>query len=226
MSGTRVGTSSIKTMADALKRLGDAPLDRIRFRPAPGTATVQDVITVREREGRLCELVEGVLLEKAVGYTESRLALFLAGLLNAFVIPRNLGIVAGPDGTVELMLVRIPDVSFTSWDRLPGRRSPAAAVPRMAPDVVVEILSRGNTPGEMAAKRQEYFEAGVLLVWDIDPRGRTVQVYTSPTAMTTLGMTDRLEGGSVLPGFTLPLTALFAGLDRQGPTAGASQPAP
>jgi Uma2 family endonuclease len=149
-------------------------------------------------------------------------------LLNAFVIPRNLGIVAGPDGTVELMpdLVRIPDVSFTSWDWLPGRRSPAAAVPRMAPDLVVEVLSRWTTPGEMAAKRQEYFEAGVLLVWEIDPRGRTVQVCTSPTAMTTFGMADRLEGGSVLPGYTLPLPVLFAELDRQGPTPETSPPAP
>jgi Uma2 family endonuclease len=208
----------IKTVADLLERLGGVALDRIRFHPFPGTATVQDVIEVQRQEGKLCELVAGVLLEKAVGYGESRLAAFLAGLLNAFVIPRNLGIVTGPDGTVELMpdLVRIPDVSFTSWDRLPGRRSPTAPVPRLAPTLAVEVLSRSNTPGEMAAKRQDYFTAGVELVWEIDPIARTVAVYTSAAQFSTLAATDMLDGGSVLPGFTLALQELFAEVDRHG----------
>ena len=103
MSAVQVAAPSIRTLADLLDRLGGVPLDRIRFHPSPGMATVQDVIDVQRREGRLCELVEGVLLEKTVGYTESRLAVWLAGLLNRFVVPRNLGIVTGPDGTMELM---------------------------------------------------------------------------------------------------------------------------
>src|SRR6516225_5266883 len=125
----RVGTMpvispSIKTLADLLDRLGGVPLDRIRFRPYPGTATIQDVIDIERTEDRLCELVEGVLVEKAMGYHESALAAFVGGLLNAFVIPRNLGLVSGADGTMEIMpdLVRIPDVAFTNWDRFPGRR--------------------------------------------------------------------------------------------------------
>jgi Uma2 family endonuclease len=211
-------SSSIKTLADLVKRLGGVPLDRIRFHPSPGTATVQDVIDIHDREGRLCELVEGVLLEKTVGYTESRLAVFLVTLLNTFVLPRNLGIVTGPDGTVELMadLVRIPDAAFTDWDRFPGRRAPAAPIPRLAPNLAVEVLSRSNTPGEMAAKRQDYFAAGVEVVWEIDPRRRTVVVYTSPTASNTRTAADTLDGSPVLPGFTLPLEQLFAELDRQG----------
>ncbi|MBV9123438.1 MAG: Uma2 family endonuclease [Planctomycetes bacterium] len=214
----RAPSPAIKTWADLLNRLGEIPPDRIRFHPFPGTATVQDVIEIQRQEGKLCELVEGVLLEKAVGYNESCLAVFLAGLLNAFVIPRNLGIVTGPDGTVELMadLVRIPDVAFTSWDRLPGRRRPTAPIPLLAPNLAVEVLSRSNTPGEMAAKRQDYFDAGVQLVWEIDPLARTAMVYSSPTQVTTLGPGDSLEGGTVLPGFILPLRELFAELDRQG----------
>src|SRR5437763_15432401 len=86
-------SESIKTLADLLKRLGGVPLDRIRFHPYPGSATVQDVIDVERREGILCELVAGVLLEKAMGFNESEMAVFLAGLLNGFVIPRNLGMV-------------------------------------------------------------------------------------------------------------------------------------
>jgi Uma2 family endonuclease len=218
MSSVRTVSSPIKTLADLLHRLGDVPLDRILFHPAPGMATIQDVITVQEQEGKLCELVEGVLLEKVMGWNESSFAGFLVGLLNAFVIPRNLGIVTGPDGTVELMpnLVRIPDVAFTRWDRLPGRRRPTSPVPRLAPNLAVEVLSRSNTPAEMAAKRQDYFAAGVEVVWEIDPVARTVVVYTSVTQSTTLGAMDTLDGGVALPGFTLPLQDLFGELDRQG----------
>jgi Uma2 family endonuclease len=218
MMAMTVISPPIKTLADLLNRLGGVPLERIRFRPSPGTATVQDVIEIQKQEGKLCELVEGVLLEKTVGYNESSLAVFLAGLLNAFVVPRNLGLVTGPDGTVELMadLVRIPDVAFTHWDRLPGRRRPTAPVPRLAPNLAVEVRSRSNTPGEMAVKRQDYFTAGVDLVWEIDPVARRVSVYTSPTQVTTLEPADILDGGTVLPGFTLPVQELFAELDRHG----------
>lgn len=208
----------IKTLADLLDKLGGIPLDRIRFRPSIGGATVQDVIDIQRKEGRLCELVDGVLLEKAMGYNESRLALFLGGLLNVFVVPRNLGLVTGPDGTVELMadLVRIPDVAFTRWERMPDRQAPTAPVPRLAPNLAVEVLSRSNTPGEMAVKRQDYFTAGVELVWEIDPNARTVAVYTTATDVTTLTVADTLDGGSVLPGFSLRLQDLFAELDRHG----------
>jgi Uma2 family endonuclease len=211
-------SETIRTLADLQVRLGDVPLHRIRFHPAPGMATVQDVVDIREKEGRLCELIEGVLLEKDMGYNESGLAVLLAGLLNAFVIPRNLGIVSGPDGTMQIMadLVRIPDVAFTNWDRFPGRRRPTAPVPLIAPNLAAEVLSRSNTPGEMEVKRHDYFAAGVQLVWEIDPAARSVVVYTSVTDSTVLRESDTLDGGLVLPGFTLPLRQLFAELDRQG----------
>lgn len=205
-------------MADLQQRLGGIPLDRIRFHPFPGTATVQDILDIHRTEGKLCELVEGVLLEKAMGYTESGLAAFLLVLLDTFARPRNLGVVTGADSTVQLMpgLVRIPDVAFTRWDRLPGRRYPAAAIPHLAPNLAVEVLSRSNTPGEMAAKRRDYFAAGVEIVWEVDPDARTVAVYTSPTQSTVLGTADTLDGGAVLPGFTMPVQELFAELDRHG----------
>ncbi len=209
---------TIKTMADLLDRLGGIPLNRIRFRPSIGGATVQDVIDIRRQEGKLCELLDGVLLEKVMGFIESALAGLLIEVLRAFVVPRNLGIVTGPDGTIELMsgLVRIPDVAFISWDRLPARRYPTAPIPQLAPNLAVEVLSRSNTPGEMSVKRQDYFTAGVELVWEIDPDARTVAVYTSATDITTLSETDTLDGGTVLPGFKLSLQHLFAELDRHG----------
>jgi Uma2 family endonuclease len=209
---------SIKTVADLLRRLGGVPADRVRVLPRLGNATLQDVIDIQQKEGRLCELVDGVLLEKTMGYTESQLAMYLGVILTTFVNSRNMGIVTGTDGTVELMpdLVRIPDVAFTSWGRMPGRRRPLEPIPRLSPNLAVEVLSRSNTPGEMARKRQDYFTAGVEIVWEIDPVDRTVMVYTSPTQFTTLGIAETLDGGTVLSGFTLPVSQLFAELDRQG----------
>jgi Uma2 family endonuclease len=127
----------------------------------------------------------------------------------------DLGMVLGPDGMVKLMkkLVRIPDVSFTNWDRVPGRVVPDVPVPDLAPDLAVEVLSEGNTREEMERKLKEYFLSEVQLVWVIDPRKRTVRVYTSPDDVTDLGEGDTLDGGSVLPGFSVPVARLFAKLE-------------
>ena len=215
---TPTASPPIDTLSDLFERLGDVPPHRIRFRPWPGNATIQDVIEVHRLQGKLCELVVGVLVEKASGFRDSQLADFLCYCLIPFVNPRNLGIVTGASGPVELMpdLVRIPDVAFTGWDRLPGRRCPTAPIPRVVPNLVVEALNQKNTPGEMAAKRRDYFTAGVEVVWEIDPDTRTVDVYTSPTHSTTLTVADTLDGGVALPGFAMPVQALFAELDRQG----------
>jgi Uma2 family endonuclease len=81
------------------------------------------------------------------------------------------------------------------------------------------VLRKTNTPKEMARKRREYFRAGVLLVWIVDPAARTVAAYTSPTSSTLLREADQLDAGTVLPGFTLSLRTLFGELDRQGTLA-------
>jgi Uma2 family endonuclease len=115
-------------------------------------------------------------------------------------------------------LIRIPDVAFVSWQRVPGGVFPREPVPQLVPDLVVEILSEGNTEAEMARKREEYFGAGVRLLWIVDPRIRAVDVWTSIDQAARLSKADTLDGGDVLPGFTLPLGDLFAELDE---TAGA-----
>jgi Uma2 family endonuclease len=219
MTPAPTSTAAIETLADLLEQLGGIAPERVRFRPAPGTATEEDVLTIRNSpERRLCELVDGVLVEKVMGLRESYLASVLITILLTFVRPRNLGMVTAPDGTMRLApgLVRIPDVAFISWDRLPNRRVPTEPIPDLAPDLAVEVLSVGNTLGEMARKRQDYFAAGVHLVWQVDPRTRTVEVFTAPDQSTILHETHILDGGTVLPGFTLPLPELFAALDQQG----------
>jgi Uma2 family endonuclease len=110
----------------------------------------------------------------------------------------------------------MPDVAFISWDRIPNRQRPKEPIPDLVPDLAAEFLSKSNTPAEMKAKRADYFTAGVRLVWEIDPEARTLAVYTAPDAATLLTATDTLDGGDVLPGFSLPLSELFAELDRHG----------
>ena len=205
----------VRTVADLLRRLGDIPPDRVRFDPMPGMATVADLL---RPENKGCELVEGTLVEKAMGTREAFLAGHLRELLGPFVRTNNLGILTPGDGPWELIsgLVRLPDLAFLSWDSLPNREVPDEPIANAVPDLAVEVLSRSNTPGETARKRGEYFRNGVRLVWEINPRARTVRVYTSETAFTDLTAADTLIGDPVLPGFTLPLAQLFAELDRHG----------
>jgi Uma2 family endonuclease len=213
MSQAAEALPPFRTVADLLHRLGDIPPDRVRLRPTPGEATERDLLGP---DGRLCELVEGVLVEKAMGYDESLLAMELGALLHGFVKRFRLGDVTGPDGTMRLMpgLVRIPDIAFISRKNLPKKGAPRKSVPDLAPDLAVEVLSKANTKGEMKRKLREYFDAGVRMVWLIDPKTRTALVHTSPKAATKLVESQSLDGGDVLPGFTLPLRELFECLDR------------
>ncbi|MEL6895885.1 MAG: Uma2 family endonuclease, partial [Planctomycetota bacterium] len=79
------------------------------------------------------------------------------------------------------------------------------------------VLSLGNTFAEMTRKRREYFYAGVRLVWMVDPRERTVGVYTSIPDVKVLDESAILSGGDVLPGLNIQLQQLFGELDRQRP---------
>lgn len=206
----------LETIADLLKDLG-VGADRVRLHPAPGEATEKDVLAIHTSTKRLCELVDGVLVEKGMGFRESCLASFLIIRMGPIVEAKNLGLVSGESGMMRLMpkLVRIPDVAFISWERVPGGRMPAEPIPDLVPDLAVEILSESNTEKEMQRKCKEYFEAGVRLVWLVDPEARAVKVFSAREEWTELTEADTLDGGAVLPDFRLPLRELFAELDRQ-----------
>jgi Uma2 family endonuclease len=200
-------------VADLLKRLGSIPAWRVRLHPAPGTATLRDVLRLNESPSRtaICELVEGTLVEKTVGAEESQIAGLIITFLNNFVLPRRLGVVLGEAGMLRLQpgLARAPDVSFLSHERLSSLGRPLPAVPAAAPDLAVEVVSKGNTRDEMKRKIGEYFAAGTQLVWIVDPRKQAVQVYTALTEAVSLGIADVLDGGETLPGFRLHVRELF-----------------
>ncbi|HKB03184.1 MAG TPA: Uma2 family endonuclease [Gemmataceae bacterium] len=216
------GSPTFTYVDELLRQLGGIPASRVRLTPAPGTATLRDLIRFQKKDGRIYELVDGTLVAKPVAFSESNIALILGTALQNFLAETDLGVATGEQGLMRLMpgLARGPDVSFVSWDQLPGHHVPREPVPGLYPDLAVEVLSKGNTRGEMARKRKEYFLAGTRLVWQVNPRKRTVEVYTAPDRFTALTQADTLDGGEVLPGFTLSVRALFVNLPPAAPKKG------
>ena len=205
------------TLSDLECRFGSLPLHRLRLHPYP--ASEDDVIRLHDREKRLFELVDGVLVEKAMGFRESYVAGMILTILQMFVLPRKLGVVAGADGMMRLApgLVRIPDVSFCRWEQFPNRKIARTPIPDIHPDLAVEVLSQSNTKQEMDDKLEDYFDSGASLVWLVDPETRSALVFTSPDreSATKLVEGQSLDGGTVLPGLVIPLADIFAELDPQ-----------
>ena len=112
-------------------------------------------------------------------------------------------------------LIRIPDVAFLSIEKFPGGRFPRDAALPFAPDLAVEVISKGNTAKEMAEKLRDYFAAGSRLVWYVDPKKRQVEAFTSPDSSQIVKEDEKLDGGDVLPGFELSLNELFAEMPRE-----------
>ncbi len=196
------------------ERFGPIPLSRIVTSPAPGLATEEDAIELTEKKVHICELVDGILVGKAMGAFESLLAVEIARLIGNFVKPRNLGVVLGEAGLLRLApgLIRIPDVAFISKEKFPGGRFPRDSAWSLAPDLAIEVISEGNTKKEMAEKLQDFFTAGARLVWYVYPKLRHVEVFTSPEAKRIVKHDQILDGGDVLPGLEINLRELFAEL--------------
>ena len=152
-----------------------------------------------------------------MGWQESLLAAVLVQWLNNFLDNHHLGVATGADGLTRLFgdTIRGPDVSFIAWDRLPGGVLPTEPIPHLVPNFVIEVLSVCNTYGEMSRKRREYFQAGVELVWMVDPRRRTIAVYRTALDVSVLSEGEKIDGGRILPGWEVDLGQLFGKLDQR-----------
>ena len=199
---------TLRTLEDLVNELGGIPLNRVRVSPPIGNAGEQDLLGPA---GQHCELVHGALLEKGMGFFESRLATLLAHYIENWLTNQKDGFVVADGALTRLQdgLVRIPDVSFYRWDRIGGQEVPRDPICRTVPNLAVEIVSRTNTRAEMDRKRHEYFEAGVELVWIVYPETVTVEVWSTARDCHISGREDTLTGGTVLPGFQLSIGEWF-----------------
>lgn len=213
-------TATLPKLSDLLRALGGVPPERVILQPLPGTATEADLIRLVDGDEKvLCELVDGTLVEKPVGFPEAQIAAAIIVVLGAFVRERNLGIVAGADAMLRMTggNVRLPDVCFIAWADLPGGRVPTESIGDFPVTVAIEVLSPSNPKAEMRRKRREYFASGSKQVWEVDLKARMVHVYGSPEEVTSFASHEVLKGGDALPGFELRLADLFAQLDLTRP---------
>jgi Uma2 family endonuclease len=208
----------MKTLADLEAHLGGIPLDRLLFRPLPGTATEADLQAMRKGPAKwLYELIDGVLVEKPLGPDEITLTGEICLMLDEF---REDHLILGyrwlwPQLCLWPGRVRIPDTCFVMEDHLPNKKVLDETIPNLVPDLAVEVLNRSNRKKEMRLKRRDYFQAGVQMVWEIQPKTQTAEVYTSPTKRRRIGKDGVIDGGDILPGFNLSLKELFARLKKK-----------
>ncbi len=208
----------ILEITELMRLVGDVPRDRILLKPSIGAAREADVVHLRNSNEKLAsELIEGVLVAKPLSFKKSVLNSYLSFLIMDYLseVSDNPGLVLFPCFPIRICRgrIRIPDAMYISSDRLPIRGNPE--ILNIIPELVIDFILSAHTVKEMDIKLRDYFDAGVRLVWYVDPKPETIAVYTSPDAKTTLTINDTLEGGDVLPGFSLPLKNLFRRIERR-----------
>jgi Uma2 family endonuclease len=171
------------------------------------------ITTSAAEDERLYEVVDGERRElEPMGAFETALASALAYYLGPFALQHKLGLVVTETLFVldaHRNLKRRPDVAFVSYPRWPDDQVPRAEAWDVVPDLAVEVISPTNLAEEIDDKLTDYFAAGVRLVWVLFPVSGRLYVYQSPERVTGLDRSDELNGGDVLPGFRLPVAALF-----------------
>lgn len=164
------------------------------------------------KDGRY-EIVNGELIDMGnSGALHGNIAIILSSALFAVVNAQKLGVLLDSSTAFKMKNGnrRSPDISFFAKERLQGMTELPSGFLEGAPDLVVEVLSPGNTVEEMHDKLVEYFDNGTRLAWMIHPSEHYVLVYRSAQEPDRLlKSVDILEGEEVIPGFSLPVADLF-----------------
>ncbi|GBD36874.1 hypothetical protein HRbin36_02002 [bacterium HR36] len=187
--------------------------------------TPEDLLRMPKEERRRYELVDGQLVEKGMAATSSAVGAKLIASLASYVEQTQAGLVFQSEQGYQCFpgrprTVRFPDVSFIRRERL--RPEMAEGHIRVAPDLVVEVLSPNDVSREVSRRIRDYLEAGVRVLWVVDCEARTVQVYRQGRQGVILTEADELEGEEVLPGFRVAVRELFRPLALLQP----SEPTP
>ena len=184
-----------------------------------GVKTPQKVWTEAELkalpdDGCLHEVVDGNLtMSPKNDFYHGRICTCLSSALRTYAIEHRLGVVldASTGFWMHNRNCRAPDISFVTRSRLAqlGFKPTARQFFPGAPDLAVEIRSPTNTQAELDERLEDFFSSGAQLVWLVDPDSRTVQICHSLKDRVTLASDGSLDGEKLLPGFSLPVAALF-----------------
>jgi len=177
----------------------------------PDLMTADELLHVHAPDKRV-ELVRGVLVvSEPPGYRHGEVTARLTKALMDYADPRDSGRVVAGDAGFKLATspdtVRGPDVAFIRRERLPYP-SPLGYAD-LAPDLVIEVVSHNDRPGEVLAKVADWITAGTQLVWVVDPDRRLARVYRDDGGETIVTRDGALDGENVLPGFSCPLAAIL-----------------
>jgi Uma2 family endonuclease len=186
--------------------------------PDVGPVTVDELLTWPD-DGSRYELVEGRLVRMPpTGGEHGGIAGTLIVALGAWVLPRHLGRVLAAETGFQLApgTVLAPDLAYVRAANVPAPQSPdRQRFWPLAPDLIAEVASPGQTQSELDTKARAWLAAGVRLAWVVWPHTKQVDVW-QPDAQgdsrltVTLAPGDSLDGLDVLPGFTYPVADLFA----------------
>jgi Uma2 family endonuclease len=163
------------------------------------------------QDGCRYEVVDGELVRMSpAGWWHEQIIVRLGGRLTAFVEPRGLGVVLGSNVMYILPTgnKRCPDLSFVAAGRLPAAAR-QTAFPALAPDLAVEVVSPADAPRLVLDKVGEYLQAGVRLVWVIDPEAGSAAIYRSMTSVREVAPREALDGEDVIPGFSCLLAEIL-----------------
>ncbi len=163
-----------------------------------------------ENADKILELIDGEIVEKMPSHKPSKIAMWIVTYFNIHLLEHPVGTISGEAGGFYMPVtgnVFNPDVGYISKARLP--EEPEREVP-MPPDLAVEVKSPTDSKRAMRRKAEKYLENGTQIVWLVFPDEREIEVYSLVDEdVRTVGIDGTLEGGSVLPGFTLPVANIF-----------------
>ncbi len=181
----------------------------------PNHAITDEDLLRLPKDGRKYELVDGEIRVSPAGGRHGEIAVRLAARLFAFVSRKSMGKVFDsstgfrlPSRRRRMRNLRSPDISFVAAGRFPGGRVPAGFI-ELAPDLAVEILSPEDRRRDVLEKVGQFLDAGVRLIWVIDPEARKAATYRSLTTVRHVGEHDALGGEDVVPGFRCRLSDLL-----------------
>lgn len=173
--------------------------------------TPEELLAITDRPTP--ELVDGQLVERDMGQRADAVASRINRLLGNHVDAQKLGLINGSQCGYQIFRddanrVRFPDVSFTRKERLPAL-GPAEGHSKTAPDLAVEVVSPNDQAVDLLAKVREYLDAGVALVWVVNPGDRTVFAYHVDGTGRYYNAAETLDAGPVLPGFQCRVADFF-----------------